>query len=121
MEAAAAREQAKPKKTFTPDSLEYKGARFFWEYLREWSPSAIEPSEAGYQAWARDIDAMFRIDHRTHTEFNELLDWIDTRKESRDGFSWRKNIHSPGKLRQRWKEGKFADFLPSELAREENR
>lgn len=119
--ARAAEEAAKPKKSFAPDSLEYKGAVFFWSYLREWAPQAIEPTPAGYQAWARDLDLMFRLDGRTTAAFNELLDWIDCQKESRDGFSWRKNIHSPGKLRQKWKEGKFADFLPSELAREEFR
>jgi hypothetical protein len=119
--AKEAQEKARPKKAFPPDSLEYKGAVFFWSYLREWSPQAIEPTEAGYQSWARDIDAMYRLDGRSTTAYNELLDWIDTQKESYSGFSWRKNIHSPAKLRQRWKEGKFADFLPSELAREEFR
>lgn len=121
MEGEAAREAAKPKKTFPPESVEYKGARFFWEYLREWAPQALEPSESGYQSWARDLDLMFRLDGRSTKAYNELMDWIHVQKESPSGFSWRKNIHSPAKLRQRWKEGKFADFLPSELAKEEFR
>jgi hypothetical protein len=84
-EASGPDDSVKPKakkKEFPPESFELGGAKFFWEYLREWSPSAKEPTLAGYQAWARDLDAMFRIDHRTPDEFNELLDWIDSRKES---------------------------------------
>lgn len=109
------------KKIFDETSVELEAAKFFWSYLREWSPSAIEPSPANYQAWAKDIDAMFRIDHRSTRAFNELLDWIDRQPESKSGFSWRKNIHSPASLRQRWREGKFADFLPTELSKEEFR
>lgn len=110
----------KPKgKTFGPESVAYQAARFMWEYVRDWSPQAIEPTEAGYQGWARDCDLMFRKDGRTPEAFNELLDWIDTRKESKDGFSWRKNVLCPATLRKRWSEGKFADFLPSTLAKPE--
>lgn len=98
-----------------------KAARFFWQYVREWSPSALEPTPAGYQGWARDLDLMFRVDGRSPQAFNELLDWIDQLPAAKSGFTWRKNVLSPGTLRQRWKEGKFADFLPSELAKEEFR
>jgi len=107
------------KPDFPPTSRAYQAARFFWSYVREWSPQAIEPTEAGYQAWARDCDLMFRKDGRSDAAFNELLDWIDSQPVSRNGFTWRKNVLSPGTLRERWKEGKFADFLPSELAKPE--
>lgn len=112
----------KPKqKQFEEDSIPYQAAVFFWEYLKDWAPSAKEPSKSGYQAWAKDFDLILRIDHRTTDEINELLDWINNKKESRDGFSWRKNIHSPRTLREKWNQGKFADFLPRGLAKEEFR
>jgi hypothetical protein len=94
-----------------------KAARFMWEsYVHVWSPQALTPN---LQTWARDLDLLFRLDGRTPEDFNELLDWIDQRKPGRDGFTWRKNILSPEALRQRWREGKFADFLPSRLSRKE--
>jgi hypothetical protein len=113
--------KVKPKKEFEPESIPYKAAVFMWSYVREWSPTALEPTEARYQAWAKDLDLMFRLDGRSTGAFNELLDWIDKSPPSRSGFTWRKNILSPETLRQRWKEGKFADFLPSELKKEEYR
>jgi hypothetical protein len=114
-------QEPKEKPGFAPDSVAYKAARFVWEYVHDWSPQAIEPTESGYQAWARDCDLMFRKDGRSPDAFNELLDWIDTRKPSKDGFTWRKNVLCPATLRKRWSEGKFADFLPSALAQEEFR
>jgi hypothetical protein len=113
--------QSKPKKDFEPDSLAFTAAVFFWDYVKEWAPQARKPSEAGFQAWAKELDLMFRLDERTPAAFNELLDWIDKQPAAKSGFSWRKNVLSPATLRQRWKEGKFADFLPSELGREEFR
>lgn len=122
MEAKEAEAAAQPKKAFPETSTPYRAARFFWSgYVKEWSPQAKEPTEAGYQAWALDLDRMFRLDKRSPQAFNELLDWIDTQPASKSGFTWRKNILSPATLRLRWNEGKFADFLPSELAREEFR
>lgn len=112
------RQAAKEKKIFPPGSFEYDGARFFWQYLKDWSPSALEPAESGYQNWARDLDAMFRLDKRTPTDYNELLDWIDTRPQ-RGNFAWRNVVQSPGKLRENWRAGKFADFLPSSLQKQE--
>lgn len=112
----------KPKEEFFPDAIPMMAAKFFWEsYVKEWSPQAKEPTAAGFQAWARDIDLMFRVDKRTPEAFNELLDWIDRQPPSKSGFTWRKNVLSPATLRQRWNEGKFADFLPSELRKEEFR
>jgi hypothetical protein len=111
----------KPPKSFAEDSIPMQAARFMWSYVREWSPSALEPTPAGYQAWARDVDLMFRLDGRTPAAFNELLDWIDSAPVGKSGFTWRKNALCPDTLRARWKEGKFADFLPSELRKEEFR
>lgn len=106
----------KGKTEYARNSEPYEAARFMWSYVREWSPQAIEPTEAGYQAWARDCDLMLRKDGRLPGDFNALLDWIDTRKESRDGFTWRKNVLCPATLRKRWSEGKFADFTPPSLS-----
>lgn len=112
----------KPKKEFSEDSIPMRAARFMWGYVKDWSPTALEPSPSGYQAWARELDLMFRLDAgRTPQAFNELLDWIDRQPASKSGFTWRKNVLSPATLRARWKEGKFADFLPSALSGEEFR
>ncbi len=120
-EAAHAREEAKPKKTFGPESVPMKAARFFWEYLTEWAPSALEPSASGYQSWARDLDLMFRVDRRTPDDFNDLLEWIDGQAPDRSGFAWKNVIHSPGTLRKRWAEGKLRGFIPAEHNQEESR
>lgn len=112
----------KPKKKNLPaDSTAYLASKFFWQYLHEWAPQAIEPSESGYQSWALDLDRMFRIDGRTPEDYNDLLEWIDQQKPDRSGFLWKNNIHSPGTLRERWAEGKLRGFIPAEHNVEGNR
>jgi hypothetical protein len=109
------------KKEFEENSVPYEAALFFWDYLREWAPSAKEPTKQGYQSWAKDFDLILRVDHRSTDDINDLLDWINTRKETPNGFSWRKNIQSPRTLREKWNHGRFADFLPRSLSKEEFR
>ncbi len=106
---------------FPRESIEYESARFFWEYLKEWAPTAKPPDEAKFQAWAKVFDAMYRLDHRTPAQYNELMEWMRVQKPEKSGFLWRKNILSPEKLRKRWNEGKFIDFLPAELRKEQYR
>jgi hypothetical protein len=99
------------KKEFEESSNEMKAAKYFWAHVKEWSPSAKEPSPASFQKWAKDFDLIMRIDKRTKDEIKEILAWIDDKKESATGFSWRKVVLSPATLRARWNEGKFADFV----------
>jgi len=107
------------KKQFDDDSLPMESARFFWEYLQEWAPGSREPSKQEYQSWAKHFDLMLRVDKRTPADINDLLDWINRKKESPNGFAWKKVIQSPASLRAKWNERKFVDFLPSSLKKDE--
>lgn len=106
------------KKEFPLNSAEYEAAEFFAGYLVEWAPTAKPPDKARLQAWARIFDLVFRVDGRTHSDLNDLLDWMSAQKPGRDGFLWRNVVLSPDTLRQRWNEGKFTGFLPSRLLQE---
>lgn len=107
----------KKKKEFADDSNEMKAAKYFWAHVKTWAPSTKEPSPASFQKWAKDFDAIMRIDGRTKDEIKDLLACINDQKESPKGFSWRKNILSPATLRERWNEGKL-DGLKQEPEKE---
>jgi hypothetical protein len=87
-----------------------KAAKYFWAHVKVWSPSAKEPSPANFQKWAKDFDLIMRVDGRTKEEIKDLIAWIDQKPESSKGFAWKKVVLSPATLRERWNEGKFADF-----------
>jgi hypothetical protein len=114
--APSAGKPPKPKREpFPDDSLPMRAAKGLWNFVGPWSEGqAKEPSPATYQAWAVEFDRLFRLDGRTPAQLQQLFEWIDEQKESKDGFCWRKNIRSAATLRQRWAEGKFVGFRPRE-------
>jgi uncharacterized protein YdaU (DUF1376 family) len=103
------------KVVFEADSEPYLLAKgFSTEFVPNWAPGFKPLTEQQLQNWAREFDAMMRIDHRTYAGIEELANWIHKQPESKAGFSWRKNILSPKALRQKWNEGKFgaSGFIP---------
>lgn len=99
------------KKEFEESSTEMKAAKYFWEHVKVWSPSAKEPSPAGFQKWAKDFDLIMRIDERSKDDIKDLIAWIDDKRDDSKKFSWSKVVLSPATLREKWNEGKFSDFV----------
>ena len=83
---------------FEENTVQYKLALFMRSCVLENLPNAKLPdaSPDKLRSWAYDIDLMIRIDNRSPTEIQELMDW-----SHKDPF-WKANILSPGKLREKW-------------------
>lgn len=84
---------------------------FLDKYLAFWVPSAKKPDAARRTREADDALRMLTIDRRTPEEINEVLDALDAEKPGHNGFLWRTNILSIGKLRKVWNEGKLERVL----------
>lgn len=93
----------KKRKKLAEDSSAFKLAERMYEVLKQRNPEISLPN---MQGWARDMDLMLRVDKRTPSEIEGKLLGIQD-----DSFWW-KVILSPGKLRQKWKEGKLAHIRP---------
>lgn len=107
-----------PKVFFDPESKPFQLASGFAnEFVSLWAPGFKPLTEQQLQNWAREFDAMIRIDGHTFEEIEELANWIHKQPESKTGFSWRKNVLSPKTLRTKWNEGKFgaSGFIPKKF------
>lgn len=78
---------------FADDSTEMKAARYLFGKMRENNPDAKEPN---WQAWAREVDRILRIDLRDKDELRRVIDWCQS-----DSF-WQGNVLSPGNLRKHY-------------------
>jgi hypothetical protein len=58
-------------------------------------------------AWDRQVRLMIEQDSRTTADIHTLIDLCHNMEPSPTGFTWRNNILSMEKLRQRWNEGKI--------------
>lgn len=81
------------KKTYMSDSDEYRLANLLLEEIRSHLPDFKPPD---LQVWAKSIDAMIRLDHRTPADIEAVIRWCQI-----DSF-WRANILSPKKLRDKF-------------------
>ena len=75
------------------DSVEIRLSKMLFDLIRTRNPSHKEPN---YQAWARQIDLMIRVDHRDPTEIKKVIQACQA-----DAF-WQNNILSTEKLRAQY-------------------
>lgn len=68
-----------------------KAARYLFTKIRTNNETAKEPN---FQEWAREFDAIFRIDHRDPARVLSVINFAES-----DEF-WYKNILSPKSLRK---------------------
>jgi len=62
---------------------------------------------------------LMRIDKRSEEEIREVIDWVTSQTEKRNGFCWAEQFRSPMKLRKKNKEGvKYFDLWLSLLKKE---
>jgi len=104
IEEKGKKRKEKSSKVFANDSPEMVLAMWFWAEISARNSEKKKPSNM--QSWAKDIDGMLRIDHRTVDEVKRkaFLAFVDE--------FWSRNILSPGKLRLRWNEGKLNGLQP---------
>jgi len=80
-------------KVFTSDSEEIRLSNFLFNHILKNNPNAKKPN---FQKWAKDFDAILRIDKRPLEKVKEVIKWCHE-----DSF-WKANILSPGKLRDKF-------------------
>jgi len=69
--------------------------------------------------FAEMFDKLTRIDKRSEEEIREVVDWVTSQTEKRNGFCWAEQFRSPLKLRKKNKEGvKYFDLWLSLLKKE---
>jgi hypothetical protein len=83
----------KNKKTFLPDSDEYRLSELLLNLIRVRNPNYKEPN---LQTWSGEINKMIRIDSRTAEEIEFMIKWCQ-----KDSF-WKTNILSTYKLREKF-------------------
>jgi hypothetical protein len=80
-------------KTFLSDSIEIRLSELLLKKIISRNPNHKKPN---LQTWARDIDRMIRIDHRTPQDIRTVIEWCQA-----DTF-WQSNILSTAKLREKF-------------------
>jgi DNA-binding Lrp family transcriptional regulator len=83
----------KEDKDYSSDSVEIGLSKYLFSRIYGNFPNTKEPN---YQAWAKVIDLMLRIDKRTPEEIRSVITWAQG-----DSF-WSKNILSTEKLRKQY-------------------
>ncbi len=81
------------KKTFCPNSDEFRLADGLFKLMKNNNPKIKEPN---LQVWAGHVDKMLRIDRRTFEEIEVRIRW------SQKNHFWHKNIRSTEKLRHQF-------------------
>jgi hypothetical protein len=64
--------------------------------------------EQHLKAWDREVRLMVERDNRTLDQISALIDECHDMEPSLSGFTWRNQILSMGKLREKWNEGKIS-------------
>lgn len=80
-------------KTFLSNSDEVRLSELLLEKILSRNPNHKKPN---IQTWAKDIDRMIRIDHRTPEDIRAVIEWCQS-----DPF-WQNNILSTSKLRKQF-------------------
>lgn len=83
----------KVKTLFVDTSDEVRLSESLFERIRHNNPKAKKPN---MQVWAKQVDLMIRVDHRTPDDIQALIDWCQE-----DEF-WKLNILSTTKLREKF-------------------
>jgi hypothetical protein len=86
-------ENSKVNKTFLSDSDECRLSDYLFKHILKNNPTAKKPN---IQTWAKYIDLMIRVDHRTIEEIKTVIEWCQN-----DSF-WCGNILSTQKLREKF-------------------
>jgi hypothetical protein len=64
--------------------------------------------EQHLKAWDREVRLMVERDNRTLDQISALIDECHDMETSLSGFTWRNQILSMGKLREKWNEGRIS-------------
>lgn len=80
-------------KTFLSDSVEVRLSELLFEKILSVNPTH---KKLNTQKWAREIDRMIRIDHRSPEDIRRVIEWCQS-----DPF-WQSNILSTAKLREKF-------------------
>jgi len=87
------RPSSQKNREFASDSREMRAARFLFAEIRKTVPEMKEPN---WQGWARDFDAIFRIDKYEAKQVKDVILFARA-----DSF-WSVNILSPKTLRKQF-------------------
>ena len=85
--------EIREKKTLLSNSIEVRLSELLLEKIISRNPNHKKPN---LQTWAKDVDRMIRIDHRTPEDIRAMVGWCQA-----DPF-WQNNILSTAKLRKQF-------------------
>ncbi|MDA8126073.1 MAG: hypothetical protein M0009_12895 [Deltaproteobacteria bacterium] len=85
--------EGKEIKPFLSNSAEVRLSELLFEKILSRNPKHKKPN---IQTWAKDVDQMIRIDHRTPEDIRRVIEWCQS-----DPF-WKNNILSSAKLRKQF-------------------
>ncbi len=94
----------RPAAEIPPDHIEL--ARHLSARIIEHRPAARH-TDATIRQWAAVVGLMVRRDGRSLEDIRTLIDEVHDMEPTPSGFTWRSNILSMDKLRQRWQQGKI--------------
>lgn len=89
----------KPAKALVKGS--YSTAQFLYDSIKTWFPGYYSKGQ-WRDRWAKDIDKLIRIDKQHPDLIKEVIKVMSQTPEQASGFSWRKNILSGKKLRDKF-------------------
>lgn len=93
----------------------YRLAQSLVASIGSWKPDLLEIQPARVNRtllrWAKDVDAMIRLDAREVGRIRELIAWLPSH-EGRDGFCWKKNILSAATFRRQFDKLDIAQKTP---------
>ena len=108
-----AKPKAKKKKSKALVAGSYEVAQFLYDSIKSWFPSYYAKGQ-WRDRWAKDIDKLIRIDKQNPDHIKAVILKMSKTPEQASGFSWRKNILSGKKLRDKFPKLKM-QFKPDKI------
>jgi hypothetical protein len=87
----------KSENKFSDDCLEMKLSKYLYKVLLKSDENNPEPN---YQKWCLDFDYTMRIDKRSASDIQKVINFAHNPINSTDKFSWIPNLRSPKKIRE---------------------
>jgi hypothetical protein len=87
----------KSENKFSDDCVEMKLSKYLYRVLLKSDSGNPEPN---YQKWCLDFDYIMRIDKRSASDIQKIINYAHNPVNSSDKFSWIPNVRSPKKVRE---------------------
>ncbi|MFQ5717499.1 MAG: hypothetical protein ACE5GQ_10425 [Nitrospinales bacterium] len=96
------RGEGEKNRKYTEEDLEF--SRYMFSKVSEFVPSMTKGKNKlpDLNQWANEVRLMRERDGHSIADIRAMYEWVLAQPTSNGGFSWKANIRSPGKLREKW-------------------